>query len=558
MVIPAGDTSASLFIYGLPVFPPTGPRSVKLYILAPYTCGGAAVIIDSAQLMIIDSFFVHITTPPTSICIGQSVIINTSGNTVLSYSWSPSASLNDMTLQNPTASPTVTTTYEVTAQYVAAGCNPSHDFITITVYVPPTLDVGAPVQITCQGTPLQLGVTATPTGIPYTYSWTPGTDLSSVTISNPIFTPSDSVDRVQSVTVKTPVPGCETTSSFTLHVLPNDFELYNVDTGICFPPQSYQIRMLGDTEFTYHWEPATGVSDQNIMSPVIAPAGTTVYTVVASYPHCPDMTHTVLYSIEHPQVKILTGDTTVCIGLPMPIRVRVTPADSPYTFSWSPLTGLIDGGIHIEPSYYMGVPGTYSYTVQVFSGLGCTDHDNVSITAAPPVVIGLTPANTVIPYGSQIQLQALPISPDPLLYYWTPNNGTLDNPNINNPIAKPLDSTTYTVYGMNQWGCRDSAKVIIEVDQATGDFAPSAFTPNGDGLNDVFRLTNMKYQRLVDFKIYNRYGELVYENTSDPTKGWDGTYKGVKQDMGVYNYVVILGKPDGADKVIKGSVTLIR
>lgn len=558
VVIPAGDTTTTLLINGLPVFPPTGPKTVKLFIMAPYTCGGLPVVIDSAELLIIDSFYVHINTSDTQICLGEFVHFNTSGNTVLSYVWTPSATLDDNTLQNPTATPTVTTTYEVTAQYVSAGCNPSHDFITVTVFAPPVLNVGAPVQITCQGVPLQLSVTATPVGIPYTYTWFPTGDLSSATISNPIFTPADSTDRVQSVTVSAPVPGCETTASFNLHVLPNDFELQSLDTGICFPPQSYQIRMLADTEFTYHWLPTIGVSDPNIMTPVISPAGTTVYTVTASYPNCPDMAHTILYSIEHPQVQILTGDTTVCIGLPMPLRVSVTPPDSPYTFTWSPATGLIDADRLIEPSFYMPTPGTYTYTVQVFSGLGCTDHDDIKIVAAPPVIIGITPPSTVIPYGSEIQLNAYPISPDPLLYYWVPNNGTLDNPNINNPVAKPLDSTTYTVYGMNQWGCRDSANVTIEVDQATGDYAPNAFTPNGDGLNDIYRLMNMKYQRLVDFKIYNRFGELVYENTSDPSKGWDGTYKGVPQDMGVYNYVIILGKPDGINKVIKGTLTLIR
>lgn len=557
VVVPAGDTATELLIHALPVFPPVGPQSVKLFILAPYTCGGAPVIIDSAQLLILDSFFVHINTSDTQICIGDHVFINTSGDPVLSFSWSPSASLDDPTIKSPTATPTVTTTYVVTGQYVSAGCNPSHSSVTVTVYVPPTLDAGAPVQNTCQGVPLQLNVSATPPGIPYTYTWTPNTMLDNSTIANPVFTPEDTVDRTQSVTVSTPVIGCESTTSFRLHVLPNDFELYNQDTGVCYPPQTYQIRMLADTEFTYHWEPNIGVSDVNAIMPAISPTVTMVYTVTAKYPHCPDMAHTVLYSIEHPQVDILTNDTTVCIGLPMPIRVKVTPEDSPYTFTWTPVTGLVDNGTNIQPSFYMPTPGTYNYAVQVYSGLGCTDSDKINIIAAPPVVIGIRPGNTMITYGSEVQLQAYPISPDPLLYYWAPNNGTLTNPNINNPVAKPLDSTTYTVYGMNQWGCRDSAKVIIDVDKGVNDFAPTAFTPNGDGLNDIFKANTSKFHHLVDFKVYNRYGEVVFE-TSDISKGWDGTYHGVKQDIGTYNYVIILGQPNGADKVVKGTVTLVR
>jgi gliding motility-associated-like protein len=195
----------------------------------------------------------------------------------------------------------------------------------------------------------------------------------------------------------------------------------------------------------------------------------------------------------------------------------------------------------------------------VYSGLGCNDHDSVSITAAPPVKIGITPQFSFIPYGGHVQLMAYPISPDPLIYYWQPNDGSLDNPNINNPVARPLDSTTYVVYGRNIWGCLDSAVAVIDIDKGSVDVVPSAFTPNGDHLNDIFRVSNLKYKRLIDFKVFNRYGEMVFENSSgDVTKGWDGTYKGVKQDMGTYNYAIILGEPDGTDKVIKGTVTLIR
>jgi len=557
VVIPAGDTTTTLSIYGLPV-PPAGTKIVKLLILAPYTCGGAAVIIDSAQLAILDSFNLHINTADTAICLGQHVLISTTGDPVLTYTWTPATTLDNATIEDPTATPSVTTTYIVTGQYVSAGCSPSHDAITITVYVPPVLNMGPPTQITCQGTTLQLGVNASPTGIPYTYSWTPALYLNDPAISNPTFTPGDTVDREQSVTVTTPVPGCATTGSIRLHVVPNDFELNSMDTGICFPPQTYPVRIVGDTELTYHWSPETGVSNPDIKDPSIAPVATTIYTLTASYPHCPDVSHTILYSIEHPQVDIMTGDTIICIGLPMPIRVSVTPSDSPYTFTWSQPAALVDGGITVEPSFYTTTPGIYNYTLTVHSGLGCTDSDKVQITAAPPVVIGIRPGNTIIPYGTSIQLTAFPISPDPLLYTWIPNNGTLNNPNVNNPMATPLDSTTYTVYGMNQWGCIDSAKVTIDVDQHTDDGAPTAFTPNGDGLNDVFRIFNLKNRRLVDFKIYNRWGQLVYENTSDPAKGWDGYFNNVKQDAGTYNYVIILATPDGENKVIKGNLVLIR
>ena len=169
-----------------------------------------------------------------------------------------------------------------------------------------------------------------------------------------------------------------------------------------------------------------------------------------------------------------------------------------------------------------------------------------------------TPGTTTINYGDHIQLDAINLTAYPLIFWWRPDDGTLDLPNINNPIATPLDSTNYIVYAMNEWGCRDSANVIILVNDGMGEGVPTAFTPNGDGLNDVFRLTNLRYQKLVEFSIYNRWGQLVYHNTSDIKKGWDGTLNGVEQDMGVYSYFVIIARPDGGQKIYKGDFTLIR
>jgi len=143
-------------------------------------------------------------------------------------------------------------------------------------------------------------------------------------------------------------------------------------------------------------------------------------------------------------------------------------------------------------------------------------------------------------------------------YLWSPNDGSLSNPNINNPLATPQDSTTYTVEGMNQWGCVDYGYVSLSMDYSVNEFIPTGFTPNGDGHNDIFRIGNIKYDKLVDFSVFNRWGQLIYHNTYDPKQGWDGTFNGVPQEMGVYFYNIILASPSGKNKNFKGEVTLIR
>jgi gliding motility-associated-like protein len=129
---------------------------------------------------------------------------------------------------------------------------------------------------------------------------------------------------------------------------------------------------------------------------------------------------------------------------------------------------------------------------------------------------------------------------------------------MDSTIAIPQQTTVYTVEGMNQWGCYDSAQVTVNVDDNVNEFVPNAFSPNGDGRNDVFKIGNCQFDKLLEFDIYNRWGQLIYHNNSDLNQGWDGTYKGVAQDMGTYNYSIILGTPDGKLKTFRGEVILVR
>jgi len=100
-------------------------------------------------------------------------------------------------------------------------------------------------------------------------------------------------------------------------------------------------------------------------------------------------------------------------------------------------------------------------------------------------------------------------------------------------------------------------KYNTNVDYTDAIFVPSAFTPNGDGKNDIFKVGSISFQKLEEFRIFNRWGQEVFY-TTDPKKGWDGTFNGQSQEMGVYNYIIRLAYPDGKVDTYKGSVTLIR
>jgi len=256
-------------------------------------------------------------------------------------------------------------------------------------------------------------------------------------------------------------------------------------------------------------------------------------------------------------VKLQLGfsDTTVCLRDSMQLNASVTVIPAVYdyiTYQWAPSLGIADDTLP-NPKFF-GTGDFYQNMVVIVLPLGCIATAQQHIYSEPPLTLTNVTANTTIAYGSSIQLNAL----GAYYFVWTPNDGTLNNPNINNPIATPRDSITqYRVIGMSKYGCKDTAYVNIRTMQDTFLVIPSAFTPNFDGKNDVFRPFSLGFRKLVDFRVYNRWGAEIYHST-DPNKGWDGTWNGEPQDLGVYYYSIIVAQPDGTQKYFNGDVTLIR
>lgn len=86
---------------------------------------------------------------------------------------------------------------------------------------------------------------------------------------------------------------------------------------------------------------------------------------------------------------------------------------------------------------------------------------------------------------------------------------------------------------------------------------PNAFSPNNDGQNDYFKIWGITNEQVLEFKVFNRWGTILY-NESNSTTGWDGTHKGVAQPLGVYGYVIRIKFPNGNIEIYRGTVTLVR
>ncbi len=192
-----------------------------------------------------------------------------------------------------------------------------------------------------------------------------------------------------------------------------------------------------------------------------------------------------------------------------------------------------------------------SYQVVAINSSGCSDTAAIILFIQPPVVAHAgNDANveTNIPY----QLTGSGGGE----YQWSPA-GSLNDPFIANPLATIAANTSFILMVKDKIGCTAFDTLNLRVLNGPTFYVPTAFTPNSDGLNDIFRPSVVGISSLDYFRVYNRYGELVYE-TSEIGKGWDGVYRGIKQNTGNYVWWVKGTDRKGQEKLLRGNVVLIR
>lgn len=305
--------------------------------------------------------------------------------------------------------------------------------------------------------------------------------------------------------------------------------------------------------FSYSWSPTTGISNPNAPStPVTIPYIRNYYvleTIDANGCYLRDSAKII--------VKPFIGElsptkASICFDDPLPLEAS---GGSQYNWYDNPsMTGSpasLDCTTCPNPKALPPL-GVTNYYVLITTDVGCKDTLKAEITVNPKPVIESFPADTTIKFGQSIVLQAFGGS----FYTWTPT-ATLNDSYSGSPLATPKETTHYVVTGANEFGCIALDTSIVRIDYRSPVLIPNAFSPNGDGLNDVFGVENFKFQRLLEFRVFDRWGKQVFETTS-PTKGWDGTIDGKKAAQEVYYYIIRLGYGDDFVETFKGDVTLIR
>ena len=317
------------------------------------------------------------------------------------------------------------------------------------------------------------------------------------------------------------------------------------DTTICLT-DSLTFRLNSDgLHFT--WTPPATLNDPTIQNPTATPVDPfTPYHVKATIGGCTSESNIRVTAVPYPPI-LPTDTVSVCFGSSALLHVS-----GGSNYIWTPPIFLNNPNIS-DPVAVQPTSGV-RYIVSVRDVLGCPKpvRDTV-ILHVVKIIANAGPRDTVVVIDQPLQLSATGGD----IYLWTPSTW-LSDPTIQNPIALPQDDTQYVVRVSNLDGCFGLDTIRVRVYKVLPDlFIPDAFTPNGDGINDIFKPLALGLRSVDAFRIYNRWGQMVF-STSAIGKGWDGTFGGSQQSPGTYVWYA-----EGTDykykKIYrKGYVVLIR
>jgi gliding motility-associated-like protein len=284
---------------------------------------------------------------------------------------------------------------------------------------------------------------------------------------------------------------------------------------------------------------------------------------------CPADTSTIaaLDFINTPFPSAITDPDSgyICYGKTIPLNATINIGTS---YTWTHANSLSNqgnGNVNSMPFniHAIAKPTTTTDYVLTVNNAGCPNSlvDTFHVEVAPPIFV-FAGNDTAVVANQPLQLHAAVSDPLASQFTWRPPTD-LNFTTIQDPIAlfhtsEMGGSITYIVRATNAAGCYGEDTITVTLFKTGPDiFVPSGFTPNADGLNDVLRPLCVGVKQLSFFRIYNRWGQMVF-NTSEIGKGWDGTISGQAQATG--NFVYMAQGIDYSGKIIfkKGNVMLIR
>ncbi len=381
------------------------------------------------------------------------------------------------------------------------------------------------------------------------FSWTPVYNISNAGISSPVVYPFDTTIYTLVVRDKQCIDSVKLTvnviDSVTLQ-LPSQIKLCATD--------SVQLSPVSNALY-YSWRESNGmqtVSNPSAKNPSAAPLQSTVYFVTASVGHCNANAKTNVLVSPYPTATV-SGAASVCFGNTVQLHAGTTAAH----YTWNPAS-LLTGANTLNP--LAGPQQTTAYILTISDTFYCLKSvaDTLLVQVIPLPVVSAGD-DTVAVIGEPLQLTAT--ANEEASFIWFPSNN-ISNNSVYNPVVivnnPAVNSLTYFVTATTAKGCATTDSVHIKIYKTKPNIViPTAFSPNADGRNDVFKPIAIGIAQLLFFRVFDRYGKLLFQ-TKNIGEGWNGLFDGKLQPPGTYVFEVEGSDYEGKIITKKGTVVLIR
>ncbi len=498
-------------------------RMLRCYRPSPQPCNYTGVFaydpfVVTVEGWTLEQFEIGVSAPNATICQGDSTILNatpTYGVRPFQYLWTPTGATDSAIVVKPQ----VNTTYIV--EFTDSCGRTARD--TVDVIVTPSDNPGftfAPDSV-CPNTPIT--IKGNDTGQLHYYSWdVPGS-------AHP------ALSGIKEFTTTYDVGG-----------------VYDIimwyQSANCKFPDTQQITIHPEVNVEIHDTICDGETYE-FYGNYYTSSGTYKYLNQTVF-GCDSVLILHLQVNPIPPIPVVSANTPLCYGDDLLLEASEI---SGATYNWTGPRGFTstERKPRISAAHF-DMAGIYSATS---TKLNCVSPQGfVTVVVKPLPEIELHADKTEICSGDSVRLET--IANPVYSYQWRPDYYMVTNGTPTAWAVVAYKSYMHvTVTDTGRCVSRDS--IYINTEPCCDVFLPDAFTPNGDGKNDAFRIMTDGHLKLSVFRIVNRWGMTVFA-TGDQYLGWDGTYNGTPQDMDTYHYYLKYGCPDGGIYEKKGSVTLLR
>lgn len=432
--------------------------------------------------------------------------------------------------------------------FSSQGCSYPGD-INVNILPLPQADATATPQRILSGQTVSL---STPFVQDYQYQWSPGVLVNpsnqAQATSNPL------TNQWYFVQVTDPLTGCKRVDSVFVEVIPCEDTL-----DISFQTSVTEQCGVQNVLFTatsplesvdYQWyNGITLLSDKDTTQVKFNSPSTISLTLIASKDGICTDTISVEYTVVFEGTNYFAQDYFLCSDSLLLIDLNIQ-TDQTYEVVWSHLTQPV-----LTDDILFQVSSDTVLSFKIILSDGCIIEDQIVIQISDVDISASADQNVVQP-GTIVQLEAFP--DNDYAFIWQPAS-VLNNPLIADPLATVQTTTLFFVTATDTFGCTDTASVLVEVEDICDEttlFIPSAFSPNGDGKNDLWRIRGASIEAL-NVIVYNRWGEKIFE-TSNVNDSWDGTYNGKIAEGNVFGYYAEVWCKGGLRIERKGNLTLLK